>query len=242
MMKTVELEIIEKDVMKILTKNNGKELSEYAIYAELLDVYNLKDPRAKDDLKLNFNVVLRSLPSIYDHIYIIPKKTSDGSEIKFACFTNDKSKIEERSNDIVPELKENYQKDMPLERAVINWIVDNNIDYGLTKEDFKGNTILHYLVLYNDLERIKYIFEQKKDMSFFAKNIQKIRPIDLITDLKISNFVIDKMSEYILDMDKKMEKYNEKMEKKMNRTNEFVFNIFFIIFILFIALIWVRFT
>ena len=239
MMKTIELEILEKDVMKILTKNSGKELSEYAIYTELSDVYNLKDPRAKEDLKLNFNVVLRSLPSIYDHIYIILKKTSDGSEIKYACFTNDKSKIEERSNDIVHLIPD--VRDMPLERAVINWIVDNNIDYGLTKEDFKGNTILHYLVLYNDLERIKYIFEQKKDMSFFAKNIQKVRPIDLITDLKISNFVIDKMSEYVLDMNKKMEKYNEKMEKQINKTNEYVFNISFIFFILFISLIWIRF-
>lgn len=242
MMKTVELESLEKDVMKILTKNSGKELSEYHIYAEILDIYNLKDPRAKDDLKLNFNVVFRSLPAIYDHIYIIPKKTKDGSEIKYACFTNDKSKIEDHTVEIDLDVKDNYQKDMPLERAVINWIVDNNIDYGLTKEDFKGNTILHYLVLYNDIERIKYIFEQKKDMSFFAKNIQKIRPIDLITDLKISNFVIEKMTEHILDMDKKMEKYNEKMEKKMNRTNEFVFNVFFIFFILFIALIWFRFT
>ena len=58
----------------------------------------------------------------------------------------------------------------------------------------------------------------------------------------MSESTYDKMSEYILDMDKKMEKYNEKMEKKMIRTNEFVFNAFFIIFILFIALIWVRFT
>jgi len=240
MMKTVELEIIEKDVMKILTKNSGKELSEYAIYAELSDIYNLKDPRTKDDLKLNFNVVLRSLPSIYDHIYIIPKKTSDGSEIKYACFTNDKTIIEKRSNDIVHLIPD--VRDMPLERAVINWIVDNNIDYGLTKEDFKGNTILHYLVLYNDLERIQYIFEQKKDMSFFAKNNQKIRPIDLITDLKISNFVIDKMSEYVLDMNKKMEKYNEKLEKQINKTNEYVFNISIIFLILFISLIWIRFT
>jgi hypothetical protein len=240
MMKTIELESIEKDVMKILTKNSGKELSEYSIYTELSDIYNMKDPRAKDDLKLNFNVVLRSLPSIYDHIYIIPKKTSDGSEIKYACFTNDKTKIEERSNDIVHLISD--VRDMPLERAVINWIVDNNIDYGLTKEDFKGNTILHYLVLYNDLERIKYIFEQKKDMSFFAKNIQKIRPIDLITDLKISNFVIDKMGEYVLDMNKKIEKYNEKMEKQIIRTNEYVFNIFFVFLFFFISLIWINFT
>jgi hypothetical protein len=79
-------------------------------------------------------------------------------------------------------------------------------------------------------------------MSFFAKNIQKIRPIDLITDLKISNFVIEKMTEHILDMDKKMEKYNEKMEKQINKTNEYVFNIFSVFFILFIALIWIKFT
>ena len=46
-MKTVELESLEKDVMKILTKNSGKELSEYHIYAEILDIYNLKDHEQK---------------------------------------------------------------------------------------------------------------------------------------------------------------------------------------------------
>ena len=30
---------------------------------------------------------------------------------------------------------------MPLEKEVINWIVDYNIDYSLTKEDLKGKII-----------------------------------------------------------------------------------------------------
>ena len=130
----------------------------------------------------------------------------------------------------------NDNSSMPLEKEVINWIVDNNIDYSITKEDLKRNSILHYLVQQNDVDRINKVLFRYDSLSFYSENQDGLKPIDLITSIKISNIVISQLNdkqEYLMnDINKLNEKYeiiNKKNEKSIYELNKW--NYFFVIVI-----------
>ena len=78
--------------------------------------------------------------------------------------------------------------------------MDENIEKYYSKKDCDENTILHKLVLYNDLERFKKIY-LRDDVSLNDLNNNNKTPIDLITDVKFSNLVIL----YLIEDSKKTE-------------------------------------
>ena len=110
---------------------------------------------------------------------------------------------------------------MPLEKEVINWIVDNNIDYSITKKDLKGNSILHYLVQQNDVDRINKVLFRYDSLSFYSENQDGVKPIDLINSVKISNIVISQLNdkqEYLINEIKKLNENYETINKKYSNS------------------------
>ena len=215
---------LETDMMKVLTKEPDRSFTQYELYSKLLDDQDIKDPIEKENLKFRFLVVLRKLSSIFDGVQILNKngvlsvtfktvdKMDDFSENKNDSDSNsDKDYLEE-------DLKEDYTE-MPSEISVIQFIIDENIEKYYSKKDYDGNTILHKLVLYSDLERFKKIY-LRDDVSLSDLNNNNKTPIDLITDIKISNLLIShliensKNSEYeLLEMKNRIKSLDDELFK-----------------------------
>lgn len=180
---TDQFELIEKDSIKILTRNPNKYLTLRYIHDELMEDRNIKDPIEKENFKNRLEMVLRYLPAKYNQINI---NVNDG--VLSACFT---------SNNEIPENNINNPYS-PDEKYIIRFIVDENLNKYYSKKDFRGNNILHYLVLDSDYERIVKIFEYV-DEYFTEENKEGITPINLIKDQRISNLFINHLLNHNVD-------------------------------------------
>jgi len=229
-------EQLEIEITKIAYRQKVNiPLTQYTLYAELLTVYDLKDPHSKNDLKMNTLIVMRHLQTLYDDFKLI---NEDGVLSIVLLDKNEPyiniTNVYNSSN--INANSSTKNDSMPLEKEVINWIVDNNINYSITKEDLKGNSILHYLVQQNDIDRINKVLSNYDNLTFFAENHAGIRPLDLITSITISNIVITKLNEKqeyltneITKLNEKYEVINKRYENSINELNKW--NYFFLIII-----------
>jgi len=230
-MNPSNFEQLEVEITKIAYRQpENVPLTQYTLYSELLSVYDLKDPQLKNDLKMNTLIVMRHLQTLYNDFKLI----NQNGVLSVILVNKDEPyiNIDNRFN----SSNINDNSSMPLEKEVINWIVDNNIDYSITKEDLKRNSILHYLVQQNDVDRINKVLFRYDSLSFYSENQDGLKPIDLITSIKISNIVISQLNdkqEYLMnDINKLNEKYeiiNKKNEKSIYELNKW--NYFFVIVI-----------
>jgi hypothetical protein len=238
-------EQLEVEITKIAYRQKVNVLlTQYALYAELLEVYDLKDPQSKNDLKMNTLIVMRHLQTLYDDFKLI----NQNGVLSVILVDKDEPyiNINNRYNtDNINENSSSKNDSMPLEKEVINWIVDYNIDYSLTKEDLKGNSILHYLVQQNDVDRINKVLSRYDNLSFYSENQDGVKPIDLITNIKISNIVINQLNEkqeYLTNEIKQINENFEIINKKYEKTiNEFK-SIYFLLMIISLLIIVIRFV
>ena len=235
-------EQLEVEITKIAYRQKENvPLTQYALYAELLEVYELKDPQSKNDLKMNTLIVMRHLQTLYNDFKLI---NQDGV-LSVILVNKDEPYINNKYNTHnINEISPSKNDSMPLEKEVINWIVDYNVDYSLTKEDLKGNSILHYLVQQNDVDRINKVLTRYDNLSFYSENQEGIRPIDLITSNKISNIVINQLNEKQQYLTNEIVELNEKYDiidkKYQNAIGEFK-SIYFLIMVITILIIVIRF-
>ena len=241
-----DFEKLEVEITKIAYRQKvNVPLTQYALYAELSTVYDLKDPHSKNDLKMNTLIVMRHLQTLYNDFKLVDENGLLSVVLldKDEPFVNISNKYNTHNiNDNVNPLAKNDS--MPLEKEVINWIVDNNIDYSITKEDLKGNTILHYLVQYNDVDRIIKVLHKYDNLSFYTENQEGIKPIDLITSFKISNLVIFQLNEKQQELTTEIVELNENYDiinkKYQTAINEFK-SIYFLIMVITVLIIVIRF-
>jgi uncharacterized protein with ATP-grasp and redox domains len=155
---------------------------------------------------MNTLIVMRHLQTLYNDFKLI----DENGLLSIILVDKDEPYININNRFNSSNINENSvikNDSMPLEKEVINWIVDNNIDYSITKEDLKGNSILHYLVQYNDVDRINKVISRYDNLSFYSENQEGLRPIDLITSIKISN-ILNK-SQSILQGHRKSMSHND---------------------------------
>jgi hypothetical protein len=167
-------ELIEKESIKILTRNPNKFLTYRNIHDEIMEDLNLKNPIDKENFKNRVELVLRYLPAKYNYINI---KVIDG--VLSACFSSNDENNESKNTP--------YSED---EKYIIRFIVDENLKKFYSKKDFRGNNILHYLILDNDYDRIKKIFNNIDDL-FLEENNEGLTPIEIIKDHRISTLYIN---------------------------------------------------
>ena len=217
---------LQTNIMKILTRNSGQYLSQFEIYNNLLDDLELKDPVEKENLKIRFLMILRQLSYFFDDVKIVNK-----NEVLYVAFSPEKgSSVED-----IKVTEETAENKMPSEMVVINFIIDNRIKEYYFKKDYNGNTILHSLVIANDIERIeKLYYEFEKFLS--EKNNLGETPLDLISGFKVNNFFLKRMSEQIkkqeLEIQKlrDLEKNNSLLTKRMSYVLFFQFIFVMVIF------------
>jgi len=179
---TNDFKKIEEDIMMVLTGEPENLFSQYDIYRLLLDKYELKDPNEKNNLKYNFLIVLRRLSTLYNCLNVFNKEG-----VLYAKFTFEEETIS--ANIEIPKLTSTV--DMPNERAVIEFIVDNNLDSFLDKKDYDGNSIMHKIAEYGDIERFKKVYSKKEtSMLIFLLNNKNETPIDIISDIRLLNYIV----------------------------------------------------
>ena len=224
---------LEADIMKVLTKNPGLFLSQYKIYDQILENYEIKDPIEKDNFKFRFLAVLRQMSSLFNGVSIM--KRDDVIYTGFEIETDKNQESEYSYSDMTQDKEKNGE--MPSEIAVINFIIDEDMDNYLSRTDYKGNSILHSLVIVSDLERIKKCFS-KLECNMEKKNKDGYTPVDLISDFKISNFfmniIFQKFKEQEMDNDYLLKKCNilashiEQNDKSSNMFYSFIILAFFV--------------
>jgi hypothetical protein len=232
-MTTYTFSKLEADIMKVLTKNPGLFLSQYKIHDQIFENYEIKDPIEKNNFTFRFLAVLRQMSSLFDGVSIMKK-----GDVIYAGFEIETDKNQE-SEYSYSEMTEDKEKicEMPSEMAVINFIIDEDMDNYLSRTDYKGNTVLHSLVIVSDLERIKKCF-LKLESNMEKKNKDGYTPVDLISDFKISNFfmniIFQKFKEQEMENDYLLKKCNilashiEQNDKSSNMFYSFIILAFFV--------------
>ena len=176
---------LETNIVKIVTLEDGKKISQYRIYEQMVDDLELKDPNEKQILKERMFYVIPMLPSIFDNIYC--KNINETLYLYFN--TDDVVDSLDTSEPIIQEVHKVSTQQEISELSVIRFIIDESITKYLSHCDEEGNTILHKIVKLNDFDSFKKIFV-RKDISLFKENKKGETAIDLITDFKISNYLI----------------------------------------------------
>jgi hypothetical protein len=132
---------------------------------------------------------------------------------------------------------------MPSNNSVTRFIFDNKLRDFYDTEDFNGNTHLHNLIIGNDFEYITKYYAILSDKIDVQNNDNKT-PIELITDIRISNFFLVEIIKKI----KYIERFNESENKKLlndihlnKRKISSINLLFFIQFVINIILIFVVF-
>lgn len=235
-MSVTDLNELEVEITKIAYRQPvNKPLTQYELYSQLLDEYKVTDPYFKNELKMNMSIVMRHLSVLYDDFKLI----NNNGVLSIILLDKEKPFIDNQYNSENLNTIDNPSKNesMPLEKEVVQWIIDNNIDYSITKEDLKGNSILHYLVIYNDFERINKVLNKYDNLSFFARNNDGVRPIDLITNIKISNIVLTHLYEnqqYLINENKELNDKNKLTNKSIDELRKSMYFLYFLFAYIFI--------
>jgi hypothetical protein len=218
---------LQNKIMRILTRESGQYLSQFEIYNNLVDDLEIKDPIEKENLKIRFLMILRQLPCYFDEVKVLNK-----NDILHVSFSPEK----ESSITDVP-VEQTSENKMPSEMAVINFIIDNRIKEYYFKKDYNGNTILHSLVIANDIERIeKLYYEFEKFLS--EKNNMGETPMDLIRDFKVNNFFLKRMSEEIKRQNIELQKLNDIEITNSNRSKTLFYILFFQFIFVLVLFFW----
>ena len=191
---THNFEKLETYIMKVLSGNPDKYMSQYEIYNKLCDNLELNDPIEKENLKFRFLIVLRQLSSIFDGVSVLNKN----GILSAGFFIEDKTELQEQ--DFISVESEPESSKLPDDLSVVQFIVDQNLEEFYNRRDYLGNTILHTLVFHNDYERVEKIIDAEI-CSFSEKNNKCETPLDLINDLKINNLITRYMLDQISDLE-----------------------------------------
>ena len=191
---------LEKCVMTYLILNKSKLCNFAELYNHLLDVIIIYIKANKPAGYLNSENLIATLP--INDIKLLKLRLST-IIMYLDANQNNITSLKHNGQFLVGYgIENNFQDDLHIEpsddlhlkpnQELFEYIVDENIEYHRKVPDIIGNTLLHYGVMYNDPLRIEKIIK-KYDLSFYTENLERIKPVDLITEtnLMVLKFVMD---------------------------------------------------
>lgn len=206
-LSNITFDDIEVKIMSILWANQGKEYSQYSLFNKLVeDKYDIKNLKSiSSDFKSKFLLVVRNLKLRYDDLEF--NKNNNTFYIKCGKLDNDDSNTkEEYSNNI----------EFP---CVEDFIINNNIEEEFKYIDpFNGNSIYHNIVLYSNIIQIQKLINENK-FNFFIKNKNNQIPVDLSTDINITNIILKGMVNTMIDKNIILKTENNALKSKNNELN-----------------------
>ena len=226
---------LEKHLIQFLIHkdNIGKFHNQYQLWEYLISLNNFKE--TKDILKFIFLVTLRYLTNYDKDIIITSKNGILSASMPVLSSHSDNYCIEIELDNI----NEKKDKDMmPNEKTVIEFMIDNDKLESMYKyiylKDYEGNTVLHHLIKYNDLERVKYVLNKYMyNYSLLELNKNGDTPIDLITDMKIYHYFMILLFNENIKYKTKIENF-KKCIVEFEASFGFYFKIFFFTFMVLI--------
>jgi len=249
-MSRISFEAVEKECMKYLILNTGIKQSQFAIFQKISEKFEDligNDPIDKNNLKYITLAVLRTLSARNDNILIEDINdviyASHYVDMKNSTSVNDSIK----ANTFV-EIKptEKQKEEMPSNVSVIEFILDNKLTDHYYDIDFLGDNMLHKLINANKLDRIINHIDILINM-VNVENNQKKTPIDIITDIRISNYFMaylikrNSINESIISKSNvninNLYNYANNLENDINKLRNLHSFLYFIIFVVNVLLV-----
>lgn len=215
---------IETKIMSILYSNIDQRFNQFVLFDKLIkDKYpELYETTINPVIKARFLLVIKNLVSRFDNIIV----TKDNNVFSVVCLSNkdqisniknyDHSDNNIQNNTILQNtqnLKNNSNQ--PEYSDLLNYIINDEIEFLNYVDPFDGNTIYHDLVITSNLEKIKNLINTGK-FNFLAINNKNETPIQLSKDPNITNLLITStMNKYLDDM----QFFNKKLEDYSNKFN-----------------------
>jgi hypothetical protein len=191
----LNLDQLENDIMKVIYAKPGESFSQFKIYDTLLEKYDVKDLKLKEDLKIKLLTIMRVLPYIFDNVKVINKYNSLYAIVEDNDSNNGFKEIVPDNIPSIEVLSNEMDHKMPNEMDVINFILKENLDDYIFKKDYMNNTILQILIDNNEYDKVDKYFNKLKVM-IYDENNEKKNPLKYINTFKINNlFVNDLYSE-----------------------------------------------
>ncbi len=216
-MNTELIEFIEQEIFIAITGDPERVFSQFELFDSLMKIKKIKDPMERENFKFHFALVLRSMPTKYDNVL-----TQIKNNVYYICFSvkNEPFTIDESkySNFVSSKSETKEYNDMPREKAVIEFVVDEGVDKYILGTDYLGNTIVHYLATFSDTKRLKKLIESKKIdyYWFFKPNKEGKSPLDMTVDNSIHNMLIQHLFEEKEKAEEKHRVNAEKMNKNLH--------------------------
>lgn len=186
----LNLDKLENDIMKVIYAKPGESFSQYKIYDTLLDKYDVKDVKLKEDLKIKLLTIMRVLPYIFDNVKVINKYNSLYAIVEDNESNNDLKEVVTDNIRPIEVLTDEKDHKMPNEMDVIDFILKENLDDYIFKKDYMKNSILHILIENNEYEKIEKYFNKLKVM-IHDENNEKKNPLKSISTFNTNNIFVN---------------------------------------------------
>lgn len=213
---------IETKIMSILYANIDQKFNQFVLFDKLIkDKYpELYDTTINPVIKARFLLVIKNLVSRFEDIIV----TKDNNVFSVVCLSNKDqlaniknydNSVNGVQNGTILQNTQNQKNNsnQPEYSDLLNYIINDDVEFINYVDPFDGNTIYHDLVITSNLEKIKNLINNGK-FNFFAINNKNETPIQLSKDSNITNLLITcTMKKYLDDMQfytKKIEYYDNK--------------------------------
>jgi hypothetical protein len=211
---------IYKKLMIILVANESIIYSQYKLYDLVLNKFFdfEKIKTVPQEFKYKFMIVLRSLMSkskdveVYkeNNVYYVSYNKSKDTNFSDFTVNNESTWIDEN--------------------GINKFLLDSNNETQLSYIDYvdpeNGNTIYHDILKSNDIQYAEKLIDNYY-IDYDLKNKFNKTPIDLVTDIRISNLIIK-------DLNNKLNTIIERVDKLENKKNIEDYTLYEIIKIIFI--------
>lgn len=211
-MTDISFDEVENACIRALVKESGKFKSQNTLFTDISDNDRIKNivgsnPILHNNLKYILLTVIRLLSTRNENIIV-----EDRNGILYACYSIDTSNINDKEikYETVLETDTVKNNEMPSNNSVTRFIFDNKLKDFYDSVDFNGNTHLHNLIIGNDFEYITKYYSILSNKIDFENNDNKT-PIELITDVRISNFFLVETIKKV----KYIERFNESENRKL---------------------------
>lgn len=238
---------LETKVSLIMTSNPDKILTHRFLCNEISSNLEIKDPVVLNKLKDDIAIVMRFLKK-YKNFDVF----EENGMLK-AVFILNTADIKPFTETVDETSNQNNIQNIPTDISVIEFIVDNDLRDYVTQIDFKGNLPLHYLMIKGDLMRIKKVLDiyDIDENQLLIENNNAETPVDLVKDIRITNFLIKRLISDKNQLKKKVSNLtnncislNTQMSSLRSYFEKLSFNIqlFVIFYSIYLILIYINFN
>ena len=151
----------------LLNKNVKKDKYNNYYSTDLENEYDDKNNKDKNDDKNSLN---SNDSDILDELHSDTETDSDEND----TYVDQTNKYYFEINNFIEKQKNKNEK------HIIDFIIDNELEDYYLVQDYKGNTVYHYLCFYNDKERFNKIQENIKYNDLFVKNNANYQVLDFV--------------------------------------------------------------